>query len=84
LNELIQVFIHHHATLVQIREFLFLQLEGAMGHVVTPEEILELILGDFLNSGMGFAVSLPPICYGYKQLVCHKKNFLTVGTLGYL
>jgi hypothetical protein len=68
LNELIQVFIHHHAPL---------------GHVVSPEASFELILGDGLNIGVGVAVSLPLVCCSSKQLVHHEKHLFTVGTLGY-
>jgi hypothetical protein len=52
-----------------------------MGHVVSPEASLELIAGDCLNTGVGVAVSLPLIYCSSKQLVCLKKNFLTVRTL---
>jgi hypothetical protein len=62
LNGLIQVFIPHHTSLVQVREFFLLQLEGATGHVVSSEMSLELIPGDSLNIGVGVAVSLPSIC----------------------
>jgi hypothetical protein len=55
-----------------------------MGHVVSPEASLELIPGDSLDVGVGVAVSLPLVYCGFEQLVCHEKNFLTVGTLGYL
>jgi hypothetical protein len=37
LNELIQLLIHHHTPLVQVGEFLLLQLEGTMRHVVSFE-----------------------------------------------
>jgi hypothetical protein len=58
LNELIQIFIHHHTPLVQVEEFLLLQLEGAAGHVVSSETSLELILGYSLDVGEGVTVSL--------------------------
>jgi hypothetical protein len=61
--------------LVQIREFLFLQLEGTAGHVVSPEVSLELIPSDCLNVGMGVAISLPPIYCGSKQLCATKRTF---------
>jgi hypothetical protein len=66
LNELVQVLIHHHTPLVQVGEFLLLQLEGAARHVVSSEMSVELILGDSLNIGVGVTVSLPPVCYGSK------------------
>jgi hypothetical protein len=69
LNELVQVFIHHHAPL---------------GHVVSPEASFELILGDGLNIGVGVVVSLPLVCCSSNLLVCCKKNVFTVRTLGYL
>jgi hypothetical protein len=54
-----------------------------VGHVVSPEVSFELIPGDGLNIGVGVAVSLPPVCYGSKQLVHCEKHLFTVGTLGY-
>jgi hypothetical protein len=61
LNELVQVLIDCHTPLVQVREFLLLQLEGATGHVVSSETSLELIPGDSLDTGVGVVVSLPPV-----------------------
>jgi hypothetical protein len=84
LNELIQVFAHHHTSLVQIWDFLLCQLKDAIGHVVSPETSLELIPVDSLDVGVAVAVSLPLICCSSKQLVCHEKNLLTVKTMGYL
>jgi hypothetical protein len=55
-----------------------------VGYVVSSEVSLELIPCDSLDVGVGVAVSLPPIRCGSKELVRHKKNLLTVGTLGYL
>jgi hypothetical protein len=66
LNELIQIFIQCHTPLVQVRELLLLQLEGAAGHVVSSKTSLELILGDSPDVGVGLAVSLPPVCCGSK------------------
>jgi hypothetical protein len=68
LNKLIQVFIHHHTSLVQVLEFLLLELEGAMGHVVSLEMIIELIPANCLGIELGVAVCLPPVCHGSKQL----------------
>jgi hypothetical protein len=51
---------------------------------VSPEVSLELIPDDSLNVGVGVAVSLPLVCYGFEQLVCREKNLFTVRTLGYL
>jgi hypothetical protein len=62
LNEPIQVFIHHHTSLVQIWEFLLLQLEGAVGHIVSPEMSLELIPANSIGIEVGVAVSLPTVC----------------------
>jgi hypothetical protein len=61
LNELVQELIHHQTHLVQVKESLLLQLEGAMGHVVSSETSLKLILGDGLDVGVGVAVGLPPV-----------------------
>jgi hypothetical protein len=66
LNELVQVLIHRHTPLVQVGEFLLLQLEGAVGYVVSFEMSLELIPGDTLNIRVGVAISFPPVCYGSK------------------
>jgi hypothetical protein len=78
------VLIHHHTPLVQVGEFLLLQLEGAAGHVVTYETSLELILGDSLDVGVRVAISIPPICCGSKYVVRREENLLTVRTWGYL
>jgi hypothetical protein len=51
---------------------------------VSPEAILELILDDGLDIGVGVVVSFPPFCCGSKQLVHREKNLFTVATLGYL
>jgi hypothetical protein len=66
LNELIQVFIHHHIPLIQFREFLLLLIQSAAGHIMSPEASLELIPGDGLNIGMGVTVSLPLVCCSSK------------------
>jgi hypothetical protein len=66
LNELVQELIHHQTHLVQVKESLLLQLEGAIGHVVSSETSLKLIPGDGLNIGVGVAVGLPPVCCGSK------------------
>jgi hypothetical protein len=84
LNELIQVFIHHHTSLVSVREFLLLELDSAAGHIVSPETSLELIPLDSLDVGVGVMVSLPLVFCGSKQLVCYEKDIHTVGTVGYL
>jgi hypothetical protein len=67
-----------------MREFLSLQLEGTAEQVLSPDASLELIPCDCLNIRVGVAISLPPIYSDSKQLVCRKKNFCTVGTLGFL
>jgi hypothetical protein len=84
LNGLFHVFIHRHISLVQLLEFLLLQLDGAAGHVVSSEMSLELILGDSFDIEVGVAVSLTQVCYGSKQLVRREKNVFMVGTLGYI
>jgi hypothetical protein len=84
LNELVHIFIHRHTSLVQISKFLLLQLEGAAGHIVSPEMSLELISANSTSVDIGVAISLPPVCYGSKQLVHYKKDLHTVRTLSYL
>jgi hypothetical protein len=37
-----------------------------VGHVVSSEMGLELILDDSLDVGVGVVVILPPVCYGSK------------------
>jgi hypothetical protein len=51
---------------------------------MSSETSLKLIPGDSLDIGVGVAVSLSAVCYGYKQLMCREKNIFMVGTLGYL
>jgi hypothetical protein len=41
LNEPVQVLIHHHTPLVQVREFLPLQLEGVAEHVLSSKMSLD-------------------------------------------
>jgi hypothetical protein len=55
-----------------------------MGHVVSPETSLKLILANSIGVEVGVVVSLPPICCGSKQLVRHEHDLLTVGALRYL
>jgi hypothetical protein len=83
LDELVQILIHHHISLVQLWEFLLLQLEGATGHVVNPEVSLEVIAGDSFDIGVSVVVSLPPVSCGPK-LVCREWNLFMVEALGYL
>jgi hypothetical protein len=68
--------------LLHVGEFLFLQLHGATGHIVVMEVSLELIPRDGVDINMGVAVSLLPICCRTKELVCSKKNLLTIRALG--
>jgi hypothetical protein len=46
------------------------------------EMSLELIPRDGVDICMGVIVCLPPICCRTKELVCGKKNFLTICALG--
>jgi hypothetical protein len=55
-----------------------------MGHVVSPEMSLELILANSIGVEVGVAVSLPPVYYGPKQLVHCEKDLPTIGALSYL
>jgi hypothetical protein len=55
-----------------------------VGHVVSSETSLELILVDSLGMEVGVAISLPLVFCGSKQLVCREKDLITVRTLGYL
>jgi hypothetical protein len=43
-----------------------------VGHVVSPEASLELVLGDSFDIGVSVEVSLPPVSYGPVQLVCRE------------
>jgi hypothetical protein len=43
---------------------------------------LELVLGDGVNVRMGIAVHLPPVDCCAIELVCSKKDFLTISALG--
>jgi hypothetical protein len=45
LNELIQVFIHHHIPLIQIRKVFLLDLESAVGYIESSEMSLQFIPG---------------------------------------
>jgi hypothetical protein len=47
--------------LVQVRKYLLLELEGAVGYIVSSEMSLELILVDSLDIRVGVAVGLPPV-----------------------
>jgi hypothetical protein len=84
MNELIQVLIHHHTPLVQVREFLLLQLKDATGHVVDPEMSLELIPANSIGIEVGVVVSFPLVRYSSKQLMCYEEDHLTIGALRYL
>jgi hypothetical protein len=55
-----------------------------MGHVVSPEMSLEVILANSIGVEVGVAVSLPPIHCGSKQLVRREEDLLTVRALSYL
>jgi hypothetical protein len=49
---------------------------------VVTETSLELIPRDGVDICMGVTVCLLPICYRTKELVCDKKNLLTIHALG--
>jgi hypothetical protein len=49
---------------------------------VVTEMSLELIPRDGVDISMGVTVSLPPIHYRTKELVCGKKNLLAIRALG--
>jgi hypothetical protein len=49
---------------------------------VITETSLELIPRDGVDICMSVTVSLPPICYRTKELVCGKKNLLAIRALG--
>jgi hypothetical protein len=44
---------------------------------------LELIPANSIGVEVGVAVSLPPVCCGFEQLVRCEENLLMVRTLGY-
>jgi hypothetical protein len=49
---------------------------------VSVETSLELVSGDGLNVRMGIAVRLPPVGCCVIELVCSKKDLLTISALG--
>jgi hypothetical protein len=51
---------------------------------VGPETSLELIPANSIGVEVGVAISLPPVHYRSKQLVCCEKDLFTVGALRYL
>jgi hypothetical protein len=73
---------HCHTTLFQVDEFLLLHLHGSTRYIVSAEMSLELVLCDGVDVHMGIAVRLPPIRCHTKELVCGKKNLLTIRALG--
>jgi hypothetical protein len=61
---------------------LLLQFHHVAGHIVGMKMSLELIPHNGVDIYVGVAVCLPPICCHSKELVCGKKNFLTIHALG--
>jgi hypothetical protein len=49
---------------------------------VSAETSLELVPGDGVDICMGVAVRLPPVGCCLKELVCSKKDLLTISSLG--
>jgi hypothetical protein len=64
LDELVPVLTHRHGSLFQRKELLLLELHQALGYVVLPELIPELLPGDSVGGVMGCGVSIPPIYSG--------------------
>jgi hypothetical protein len=63
------ILIHHHGSLLQILELLFLELDYPFGYVMRSESHLKLIPVDVVEFFMGFYICIPPISYGAHKLV---------------
>jgi hypothetical protein len=68
--------------LLQVSEFLPLQLHCATGHVVGVEMSLELVPGDGVDVCMGIAIRLPLVSCCPIKLVRSKKDLLAIRALG--
>jgi hypothetical protein len=67
LHETSDILIHHHGSLLHILEFLLLDLDYTLGHMMRSEIHLELILPDGVGFFMSFYICMPAIrCKAYK------------------
>jgi hypothetical protein len=81
LCETSDILTHNHGSLLQILEFLLLELDYTLGHMMRPESHLELILADGVGFFMSFYICIPPIrCRAYK-LVRSYQDLLPVVAL---
>jgi hypothetical protein len=69
LHEMSDILSHHHGSLLQILELLFLELDNDLRYVMRAESHLELILVDGVRFFMSFYICIPPIsCRSYQLM----------------
>jgi hypothetical protein len=61
LSESGDILIHRHGPLLQILEYLLLQLDNPLGNMMCTESSSEFWLVDALRFLMGFHISIPPV-----------------------
>jgi hypothetical protein len=69
LRETSDILAHHHGSLLQILEFLLLELDNTLRYVMRLESHPELILVDGVGFFMSFYICMPPISCGAYKLV---------------
>jgi hypothetical protein len=63
------ILAHHHGSLLQILEFIFLELDNTLRYVMRLERHLDLILVDAFRFFMSFYICIPPIRWRAYKLV---------------
>jgi hypothetical protein len=76
-KEIAEIFVHIY--LLKGTELLLLHLHDALGNVVVPETLVELVPGESIT--VPSRVGLPPVESGASQLPCCVQNSLTVVAL---
>jgi hypothetical protein len=61
MHEMSDILAHHHGSLLQILEFLLLELHNTLRYVMKSESHLELITVDAFGCFMSFFICIPPI-----------------------